>query len=94
MNCCDEYGDCRQGRECPARKAPSCRHCYGTGYDASGYPCTCVPADVAKVGRRMPKTPKPLRHPFVNVHLKHLAKAMLLMLAVMLVSALTVGVMR
>jgi len=19
MNCCDEYGDCRQGRDCPAR---------------------------------------------------------------------------
>ena len=21
MNCCDEYGDCRQGRDCPARVA-------------------------------------------------------------------------
>ena len=21
MNCCDDYGDCRQGRDCPARKA-------------------------------------------------------------------------
>jgi len=20
MNCCDEYGNCRQGRECPVRK--------------------------------------------------------------------------
>lgn len=20
MNCCDEYGNCRQGRDCPARK--------------------------------------------------------------------------
>jgi hypothetical protein len=20
MNCCDEYGDCRQGRDCPVRK--------------------------------------------------------------------------
>jgi hypothetical protein len=20
MNCCDEYGDCRQGRDCPARR--------------------------------------------------------------------------
>lgn len=20
MNCCDEYGDCRQGRDCPIRK--------------------------------------------------------------------------
>ncbi len=22
MNCCDDYGDCRQGRDCPARVAP------------------------------------------------------------------------
>lgn len=21
MNCCDEYGNCRQGRDCPARNA-------------------------------------------------------------------------
>jgi hypothetical protein len=21
MNCCDEYGDCRQGRDCPVRVA-------------------------------------------------------------------------
>jgi 1,4-dihydroxy-2-naphthoate octaprenyltransferase len=21
MNCCDEYGDCRQGRDCPARQS-------------------------------------------------------------------------
>jgi len=20
MNCCDEYGNCRQGRDCPVRK--------------------------------------------------------------------------
>lgn len=20
LNCCDEYGNCRQGRDCPARK--------------------------------------------------------------------------
>lgn len=20
MSCCDEYGDCRQGRDCPARR--------------------------------------------------------------------------
>ena len=20
MNCCDEYGDCRQGRDCPVRR--------------------------------------------------------------------------
>lgn len=22
MNCCDEYGNCRQGRDCPARADP------------------------------------------------------------------------
>jgi hypothetical protein len=21
MNCCDEYGNCRQGRDCPVRRA-------------------------------------------------------------------------
>lgn len=31
----------------------TCPHCFGLGYDASGYTCTCVPpAVVAKVGRR------------------------------------------
>jgi hypothetical protein len=23
MNCCDEYGDCRQGRDCPVRMRPA-----------------------------------------------------------------------
>ena len=23
MNCCDEYGDCRQGRDCPVRTKPA-----------------------------------------------------------------------
>lgn len=22
MNCCDEYGNCRQGRDCPVRTTP------------------------------------------------------------------------
>ena len=22
MNCCDDYGNCNQGRDCPARKKP------------------------------------------------------------------------
>ena len=59
MNCCDEYGDCRQGRDCPAR-ASVCKHCHGIGYDASGQRCDCTyPARVAKIGRRM-HTAKPL----------------------------------
>ena len=40
MNCCDEYGNCRQGRDCPIRQCP---HCRGMGYDASGQKCTCQP---------------------------------------------------
>ena len=43
MNCCDEYGNCRQGRDCPVRKRPLCQWCHGLGYDASGQRCTCQP---------------------------------------------------
>jgi hypothetical protein len=67
MNCCDEYGDCRQGRDCPVR----------TG------------AQVAKVGRRV-HGPEPLPPSLWHVYMRALAKALLLTLAVMLVSALTV----
>ena len=27
MNCCDEYGDCNQGRDCPIRKGYVTRRC-------------------------------------------------------------------
>ncbi len=75
MNCCDY--DCNQGRDCPARKAPACRHCYGTGYDASGYACTCTtPAKVAKVGQRV-HGPEPLRNSPWRRQLRHLAHWML-----------------
>lgn len=30
MNCCDEYGECRQGRDCPVRQVKVIR--YDTGY--------------------------------------------------------------
>jgi hypothetical protein len=94
MNCCTEYGDCRQGRDCPARKPQVCPHCYDTGYDASGYNCTCgVPAKVAKVGKRM-HARNPMSGSAWRRQLKDLARIFLLMLAVMLVSAVTVGVMR
>lgn len=66
MSCCDEYGECRQGRDCPIR--------------------------VAKVGKRMPG-PEPLRGSPWRRHLKDLASAMLLVLAVLLVSAIVVGVL-
>lgn len=37
MNCCDEYGDCRQGRDCPARKGMSSRVTHSTGFDYAVY---------------------------------------------------------
>ncbi len=43
MNCCDEYGNCRQGRDCPVRKKTECQWCYGLGYDSSGQKCVCQP---------------------------------------------------
>jgi len=67
MNCCDEYGDCRQGRDCPAR--------------------------VAKVGKRM-HGKEPLNASAWRMYLKDLARSMLIVLAVMLVSAATMGLMR
>ena len=67
MNCCDEYGECLQGRDCPAR--------------------------VAKVGRRIPKHPQPPRPERWRDYLKDLARALLLVLAVMFISAVTVALM-
>ena len=43
MSCCDEFGNCRQGRDCPVRQRPPCQWCRGLGYDASGQRCTCQP---------------------------------------------------
>jgi len=93
VNCCDY--ECNQGRDCPARKPKVCPHCYGTGYDASGYDCTCgtKPAKVAKVGKRI-HGKAPLRGSAWRVYLKDLARGFVLMLSVMLISAITVGVMR
>lgn len=85
MNCCDY--DCNQGRDCPARK-PVCAHCFGIGYDASGQRCTCVtPARVAKIGRRYPDR-SPLHCFTSRRYLKELARAFLLLIAVMLATAL------
>lgn len=50
MNCCDEYGDCRQGRDCPVRKERAqCPWCQGSGYDASGQKCPCQPDNTGYV---------------------------------------------
>ncbi|WP_291928637.1 hypothetical protein [Limnohabitans sp.] len=97
MSHCDDYccnQGCNQGRDCPARKPKVCPHCYDTGYDASGYNCTCgKPAKVAKVGKRM-QAAKSLNASPWRRQLKDLARGFLLMLAVMLISAITVGLMR
>lgn len=91
MNCCDY--NCTQGRDCPARQEPVCKHCYGTGYDASGYTCTCVkPAEVAKVGRKYHDR-EPLRSKPWRRHLRELAAVMLACIAVMVVSGLVVVTM-
>jgi hypothetical protein len=92
VNCCDEFGDCRQGRDCPIRRCP---HCHGIGYDASGYACTCTTtASVAKVGRRTHGThgkralpPSPWR-----TYLRHLAKWMLIVICILFYVALLAGV--
>lgn len=69
MNCCDEYGDCRQGRDCPVRAAK-----------------------VARIGRKdyakEPYPPSPTPR-----YLKHLAKWMLICIAVVFAAAFTAGVL-
>lgn len=59
MNCCDEYGDCRQGRDCPVR--------------------------VAKVGRK-DYDREALPPSAWRVYVKHLAKWLLIVLTVLVVS--------
>jgi hypothetical protein len=49
------------------------------------------PARVAKVKRRVPKHPTPLRQEISRVYLRHLAKWMLICIAVLLASAVVVG---
>ncbi len=52
------------------------------------------PASVAKIGRRTPKHPQPLRAKRALGYLRHLARAMLLVIAVMLASSLVMGLVR
>lgn len=66
MNCCDEYGECRQGRDCPIR--------------------------VAKIGRK-DHAKAALPHSPWRAYLKHLAKWMLICIAVLFAAAFTVGVL-
>lgn len=70
----------------------TCQHCYGIGYDASGYTCTCVPpAVVAKVGRKYYDRDALRGSPW-RVYVKHLAKWLLFCLAVLFAAALFTGV--
>ncbi len=73
-----------------------CHHCYGIGYDASGYPCTCrPPAKVARVGRKYRTTfDDPVGKSPWRRQLKDLARFMLVVLGVAGVSALALVVIR
>ena len=52
------------------------------------------PARVAKVKQRTPKHPAPLRQGISQIYLKHLAKWMLICIAVLFAAALIAGVTR
>lgn len=65
MDCCDQHGDCRQGRDCPARQVRRVK----------AYPT--VPAD-----------PPPFEYvPTWRDRLPDLARAVLIVVIVMLISA-------
>ena len=52
------------------------------------------PARVAKVKQRTPKNPAPLRQEIRRVYLRHLAKWMLICIAVLFAAAIAAGVAR
>ena len=70
MNCCNESGDCRPGRDCPVRKQA---------------------AKVARVGRK-DYAREPLPVSASRTYLRHLAKWMLIVLALLLTLAIASGV--
>lgn len=103
-SCCDEYCEnygCNQGRHCPARAITSrenqapCQQCWNSGYNGQGYDCSCgaKPAKVARIGSK-DHAKEPLRGSPWRLYFKDLGRSMLLCLAVMLASAIVVGVMR
>jgi hypothetical protein len=97
MNCCDY--ECNQGRDCPARKPTwprlpeICPTATATATTPAATPALAVPADVAKVGKRM-QAAEPLRGASWRREHKHLARALLLCVAVMFISAMTVALVR
>lgn len=70
MNCCDEYGNCRQGRDCPIRAER-----------------------VARIGRK-DYAKEPLRGSHWRLHLRYLAKWLLVTLFVMMTSAMMLFLVR
>ena len=48
MNCCDEYGECRQGRDCPVRKVQLIQ--YNTGWNRLDNFLSAVAYGVAILG--------------------------------------------
>jgi hypothetical protein len=68
MNCCDEYGNCNQGRDCPVRAAR-----------------------VARIGRK-DHAREALPRSLSRVYLHHLAKWMLVFIAVLFAAALVMGI--
>ena len=67
MNCCDEYGDCRQGRDCPIRRSK-----------------------VARIGRK-DYDREPLPPSAWRAYMRHLAKWMLIVLALLIGMAIAAG---
>jgi hypothetical protein len=92
MNCCDY--NCTQGRDCPARKTPTCPHCRSLGYDASGYACTCTcePAKVAKA-RPVMLDREILPPTRWRIQVRELAKWMLGVLALLLYAVLASAIL-
>jgi len=72
MNCCNDYGDCRQGRDCPARMQG---------------------AKVAKIKRRTPDK-QALPATAWRAYMRHLAKWMLIVWAMLIAVPLIVSLAR
>ena len=48
MNCCDDYGDCRQGRDCPVRQVKLIQ--YNTGWTRMDNFLSAVAYGIAIIG--------------------------------------------
>ena len=84
MNCCNDYGQCQNGYNCPARNAPTVRE----RVEAEHF--GIKPAKIARVGRRYPAAPgwAPSHWPKT---LKALAKWMLIVVLMSMAAGFIVG---